>query len=217
MTAVLFDMDGTLLDTVKDLGDAMNYALEKEGFPTHPLDAYRYFLGDGIDFLVRRSMPKDLVEDEVVRKRLAKLHCEAYEKNWHSETKPYEGIPELLKELAKRKIPMAILSNKLDEFVGRVTKHYFPDIHFSDVRGLRSNWLRKPDPAAALDIAKQLNIPTSQWLYLGDTDTDMKTAVGAGMQPIGVLWGFRPMAELVDAGASILLASPKDLLDFIAV
>jgi phosphoglycolate phosphatase len=207
--AVLFDLDGTLADTLADLANAVNHALTALGCPTHPLNAYRYFVGDGARNLCLRALPsyrQDLADDAL---RLMREH---YDAHCFDETRLYPGIPELVSALAERRYKMAVLSNKPDVFTKRMVSHYFQPSPFDAMHGQQPNVPIKPDPAMALQIASEFNIPVSEWLYLGDTNTDMRTATAAGMYPVGVLWGFRDREELLTSGARTLIAQPSDLL-----
>lgn len=208
--AVLFDLDGTLLDTLEDLADSMNAALASYGWPAHPVDSYRYFVGDGFEVLARRTMPAES-GDALVRE-CVKVAQGEYRKRWKSKTHLYPGIAELLDGLAQRGIRSAILSNKPDDFVTEIARHFFSRWTFDAAQGARPDLPRKPDPTAALDISRRIGIPADSFLYLGDTNTDMLTAKAAGMFPVGVLWGFRPEKELRDSGAKLLLSRPQELL-----
>ncbi|MFA5251975.1 MAG: HAD family hydrolase [Phycisphaerae bacterium] len=209
--AILFDLDGTLLNTLADLANSMNAVLTRLGFPTHPADSYRYFIGDGVDCLVRRALPKDHRDDETVTKSLAAMRDE-YSKHWADNTRPYPGIPELLSSLQRRNIPMTVLSNKPDEFTQITIEKLLPSWSFRIVRGARPSVAIKPDPAAALDIARQLQILPCRFVYLGDTNVDMQTANAAGMYAAGALWGFRTAEELRAGGAKTLVENPKDVI-----
>ena len=189
----------------------MNAVLTRFGFPTHPTDSYRYFVGDGTDCLVKRVLPKDHLDDETVSRSLTALRDE-YSKHWADNTKPYAGIPELLSALQERKFPKAVLSNKPDEFTQVTVEKLLPDWSFRIVRGVKPSVPKKPDPAAALDIARELQIPPRRFLYLGDTNTDMQTANSAGMYAVGALWGFRTAEELRAYGAKTLVENPQDIL-----
>jgi len=189
----------------------MNAVLTRFGFPTHPTDSYRYFIGDSTDCLVRHVLPKNHLDDETVSKSLAALQDE-YSKHWADNTKPYPGIPELLSALQERKIPKAVLSNKEDEFTQIMVEKLLHDWSFRIVRGVKPSVPKKPDPAAALDIARELQIPPYRFLYLGDTNTDMQTANSAGMYAAGALWGFRTAEELLANGAKTLVENPQDIL-----
>ena len=205
--AVLFDLDGTLADTLADLADATNWALTQVGCPAHPLDSYRHMVGDGARQLCIRALPASEQQhvDQVLRVMRSR-----YAEHWHDQTRLYPGIPELVVALAGK--PLAVLSNKPDDFTRQVVEHYFPANPFQIVRGQRTGVPLKPDPTAALEIARQLSIPAADWLYLGDTNTDMRTAIAAGMFPVGVLWGFRDREELVQSGAQALVERPDQVL-----
>jgi phosphoglycolate phosphatase len=207
--AVIFDLDGTLADSLGDIGGAMNEALAARGLMEHPLIAYNQFIGDGVELLARRAAP---MLDEIHVNKLVDEYRERYAARMDSVTKPYEGIPTLLDGLVHAQVPLAVLSNKRDDFTVELVKRMFSRWPFRVVRGERVGVPRKPDPAAALEIAFALGIPPADCAFVGDTSIDMKTAVAAGMQPVGVLWGFRGRAELLDAGAKRLIAHPGDLL-----
>jgi phosphoglycolate phosphatase len=209
--AILFDLDGTLLNTLIDLADAMNASLAHFGFPPHPLEAYQYFIGDSVETEARRALPESAHRPELIKK-VAEFSEQIYDKCWHKNTKPYPGIPELLTELSKRRLPMVILSNKPDHFTKIMVKKLLSASRFEIVQGAIPDVPVKPDPTSALQIAKKLNIPPKQFLYLGDTNTDMKTAVNAAMYPVGCLWGYRPADELLAAGAKILVKTPAEVL-----
>ena len=209
--AVIFDLDGTLLDTLADLAGAMNTVLEGHGFPTHPTEAYKQFVGEGVRVLVTRALPTGQREEAMIEKSLG-LMKEEYGKTWHVSTKPYQGIPELLSVLSEMQLQCSVLTNKPHSFAIEMVKRYFPDHPFASVHGAREGEPRKPDPAAALQIADELSVKPAEMCFLGDTWTDMKTAGDAGMLPIGVLWGFRSGKELRESGAAALIAEPLDLL-----
>ena len=209
---VLFDLDGTLADSLADLANATNAALTQLGCPTHPAESYRYFVGDGARELCARALPPDkqgLVDETLRRMR------EYYDAHCFDLTKLYPGISELVSALHERRLKMAVLSNKPDVFTKRMIAHDFHPSPCALVRGQLPNGPLKPDPTAALHIAYELGVQPSQWLYLGDTNTDMQTAHGAGMHPVGVLWGFRDRTELVESGAEQILAQPEELLGFL--
>lgn len=213
--AVLFDLDGTLFESLTDLGDAMNAVLTAWDFPPHPLDAYRYFVGDGMKKLVTRSLPADAAEDPtIVEACLVQMKSE-YGRRWHLHSKLYRGIPDLLDWLQDRKIPLCILSNKPDDLIEAIQNRFLSRWQFALVRGATAQFPLKPDPAGALAIGAELNIKPETFLYLGDTAVDMLTANGAGMFAIGCLWGFREATELQETGARILLSHPQNLLDLL--
>lgn len=189
----------------------MNTALARLGLPPHPTDAYRYFVGDGAINLTERVLPKDSITDEIVDKCLA-LMLKEYSRRWSNNTKPYPGILQMLSAMEKIGLPKAILSNKADDFTQIIVNSLLSDFSFQVVRGLLPSAKRKPDPTSALQIADELKIPPSRFLYLGDTKTDMQTAIAAGMYPVGVLWGFREADELLQNGAKKLVKTPADVL-----
>lgn len=212
--AVMFDLDGTLLDTIADLGDAMNAALVALGFPTHDLAFYRKAVGDGAPVLAERSLPPAARTPVGIRQALLRLRGE-YEQRWTEKTRPYEGIEPLLHELRARGLALAVLSNKPEAKTHDCVNHFFPSSPFTVVRGAIDGVPLKPAPDAPLAISGQLAIPPDQWLYVGDTDTDMQTAVRAGFFPVGAAWGFRDREELLAHGARTVIDAPSDLLDLL--
>jgi len=213
-SAVLFDLDGTLLDTLADLADSGNWALGQLGCAEHPTESYKYFVGDGVENLVRRALPAGRSDAATVA-RCAELVREAYGRRWAEKTRPYPGIPELLDALVARRMPMAVLSNKPDDFTRLCVGRLLPRWPFAAVVGARASLERKPDPAGALLIAERLGLAPAEILYLGDTNTDMQTAVAAGMFPVGALWGFRTAEELTASGAQRLIESPRELVELL--
>ncbi len=214
MRAAVFDLDGTLLDTIEDLTDSMNAALAALGFPARTIAECKSLVGDGLATFVRRALPKSERDNPESARRLHEAMRAEYRLRSTVKTKPYPGIPELLDALAARGIPMAVLSNKPHPATLSVIAHYFPGTAFCAVFGARENVPIKPDASAALEIAALLELPAGEILYVGDTNTDMQTAAAAGMFGIGALWGFRTAAELRAAGARALAARPEDVLDW---
>ncbi len=209
--AVLFDLDGTLLDTIDDLADSMNAVLARSGFPVHAVEAYKIFVGEGLENLVRRALPEEHREGETLREGVRAMRAE-YADRWANRTRPYAGVGDLLDSLAARGVRTAVLSNKPDGLTRLCVEKLLPRRRFDAVRGEREGVPRKPDPAGALEIARELGILPSQFLFLGDTATDMKTAVSAGMFPVGAAWGFRTEDELWHNGAKAVIRSPGQLL-----
>lgn len=223
--AVIFDLDGTLLDTLADVGNAANAALRDEGLPVHPLTKYRQLLGGGVQRLFADALPPGATPDQIARAIAAfRRH---YDRNWNASTRPYPGIPELVAALERRGLRLAVLSNKPHDFTRACIAAHFgsaaPDERvpaprlgapigpFQLVVGQREGTPVKPDPGTALEIAAALGVPPEQFVYLGDTSIDMHTARAAGMHPVGVLWGFRDRDELAESGAERLIASPGEL------
>ena len=209
--AVIFDLDGTLLDTLADIADSANRVLGGRGCPTHPADAYRQFVGEGLRRLFERALPADRRRPEVVAECVAGFR-EAYAEHWNVRTRPYDGVPELLDALSARNVMMAVLSNKPDGFTRRCVDEYLSRWRFEAVLGQREGVPRKPDPAGALEIASRLGVATDRFLYLGDSATDMRTARSAGMRAVGAAWGFRSVDELESAGAEVIIQRPMDFL-----
>ncbi len=212
--AVLFDLDGTLLDTLEDLADATNAALAELGLPGHPLEAYKYFVGDGLENLVRRAIRQESLDKTLLARGVERARQE-YAARWAVKTRPYPGIPDLLTGLSRRAIPMAVFSNKPDEFTQLCVARLLPGWHFQAVQGATPELPRKPDPRGALAIAARMGVAPGEVLYLGDTNTDMQTAVAAGMFPVGALWGFRTAEELLATGAAALAKMPTDVLGWV--
>jgi phosphoglycolate phosphatase len=210
--AVVFDLDGTLLDTLEDLADSMNQVLSAMGYPLHRTEDYRYFVGDGMEMLVRRALPAPGRKDHIVARGLAAMEAE-YRRRWSRRTRPYPGVPAMLEELRSRRTPMAILSNKPQEFTRMTVSTLLQRWSFDAVSGARPGVPRKPDPTAALEIAAHLRVRPRECFYLGDTATDMETACRAGMYAVGALWGFRGAAELEAGGARVLARKPADFLE----
>jgi phosphoglycolate phosphatase len=211
-TAVLFDLDGTLLDTLEDLGDSMNAVLGSLGFPPHGMDSYRYFVGDGVEILARRALPEEARNnDALVRDCVMRMRAE-YGRRWKDKTHLYDGIAELLDGLMGQGAKSAILSNKPHAAVIEVVNHFFPRWRFDATLGARPGVPIKPDAGAAREVAKLLDVPPEGFLYVGDTNTDMATAVAAGMFPVGASWGFRTEQELRASGARAIAAHPREVL-----
>ena len=213
--AILFDLDGTLLDTLDDLADSMNVSLRRFGFPPNPVDTYRYLVGDGLMNLVSRALPVDHRDEATISKVIC-AQWDEYSRNWANKTHPYEGIPELLDALRGRGITMCILSNKPGDFTRVIVQKFLSSWKFAIVRGQTEDTPIKPNPQAANQIARELGIAPDEFLYVGDSNTDMRTANAAGMFAVGVLWGFPPRDELLAAGARALVERPSDLLNFLS-
>ncbi|MBN1488187.1 MAG: HAD family hydrolase [Anaerolineae bacterium] len=212
--AVMFDLDGTLLDTLEDIAAAANRTLDSQGFPTHPVAAYRYFLGGGARPLMERALPEGHRDTATLEHCLA-LYLADVTQNWKTRTRLYAGIPEMLSALVQRNLKLSILTNKLHTLALECVAEFLSDWPFEIVLGQRDDMPRKPDPTGALEIITRLNIPPADFLYLGDTPVDMKTATAAGVFPVGVLWGFREAPELRETGAQALIAHPLDVLDLL--
>lgn len=212
--AVVFDLDGTLINSVDDLGSAVNRTLQANNLPTHELGEYNKFIGDGAEMMVKRALPEDKRDEETVKKCL-KQFLDDYFENYTVHTKPYPGISSLLDALEKKNIKFAVLTNKPNAVSQKIVEELFPDRHFELVVGQKEGLARKPDPSGALLISKTLRIKPEDIVYLGDSGVDMQTAKSAGMLPVGVLWGFRDFDELKSNGADILIDKPTDILKLV--
>ncbi len=211
--AAIFDLDGTLANTLNDIAGAMNRSLRHHGLPEHPVADYRYMVGNGIKVLAERPVGEraDLAEAvEATYQRDYSVHA-------LDTAAPYEGIPELLTALVKADIAVCVLSNKPHPDTCAVVRHFFPDIPFAVVRGQVPEVPVKPDPMGALLIARTLGLTPGECVYLGDTSVDMRTAVAAGMHPVGVTWGFRTPEELTRSGAAKLIDHPMELMNFVTL
>lgn len=208
--AVVFDLDGTLLDTLATLASAHNAALAEHGHPPRDADEYRYFIGNGARKCVERSLP-DTARDDPMIDAATRSFQRIYDDAWRDGTAPYPGIPELLAHLRGR-YSLAVLSNKDDPFTKKIISHFFgPDL-FEIVQGHSTTVPHKPDPSGMHDIARRLDLPLSALCLVGDTRVDMETAVAAGVDGIGATWGFREPAELTAAGAVHLIDHPNELV-----
>jgi phosphoglycolate phosphatase len=214
-SAILFDLDGTLLNTLADLGNSMNAVLRSMGLPVHPLDAYKRFVGDGLAVLARRALPPDRQDDAAVDACVAAMRRE-YGVRAFDRTRPYDGIPELLNECARRGLATAVVSNKPHDMTVQMVGRLLDRWRFNAVFGARDGVPRKPDPAAILEAAAVSGTDPSRFVYLGDTGTDMRAATAAGMYPVGALWGFRDERELRENGARMCIWRPQEALPLFA-
>lgn len=212
---VIFDLDGTLLNTIADLANSTNHALKKLGYPTHELEKYNFMVGNGINKLFERALPeKERTEENILRVRQEFIPY--YDKHNADESRPYPGIPELLETLQTRGIQVAVASNKYQAATEKLIAHYFPNIQFIAVFGQREGVKVKPDPTIVEDILRIAKVEKEEVLYVGDSGVDMQTAINAGITSCGVTWGFRPRTELesfspnhiVDKAEEILSLSP---------
>lgn len=210
--AVLFDLDGTLLDTLDDLGDSMNAVLARRGLPTHPIEAYKTFVGNGVRALVQRAAGQLVGKTSDLEAMVGEMRVE-YAERWDKKTRPYDGIIEMLTSLVARGARLAILSNKPDDFTKLCVQRFLGDMPWEIIQGVDSCYPPKPDPLGAKSIAEKMELNAEQFLYLGDTNTDMETANAAGMYAVGVTWGFRTSEELKEYGAKTLIDHPRELFD----
>ncbi len=209
--AVLFDLDGTLLDTLDDLADSGNAVLLAHGFATHDVEAYRTFIGDGMGKLVQRIFPPGAVaEPDVLEQRLLEYKT-AYGDRWRNKTRVYDGVMELLEHLVGQGVKTGVLTNKAHPFALKCIAEFLGDHPWDVVLGQREGVPRKPDAAGAEDALLAMGVRAGEALFVGDSAVDMQTAVNAGMEPIGVSWGFRRKEELLASGASRVIDSPMEL------
>lgn len=211
--AVLFDLDGTLIDSLEDLAYSANEALAAHGFKTHPIEAYKKFIGNGFRQLVKNACPENI--DESIINAVFENARNIYNKNYLNKTHLYDNVPGLLQKLNELGIKMAVCSNKPDDFAKKIVDKLIGKDCFGVVFGERAGVPRKPDPASLLEAAKFLKVKPEETIYLGDSGGDMISAERAGMLAAGALWGFRGKQELVESGARILVSDPMELLKYI--
>lgn len=206
---VIFDLDGTLLNTIYDLGEACNYALRKMGYAQHPIPAYNYMVGNGVRKLIERAQPD--ADKETIDKLLNHFK-EYYDNHCTIDTKPYKGIHELLRELTKRGVSIAVASNKYQAAVTKIIEYFFPDIPFVSVKGHVPDRPTKPDPSIIFEILSEHPTPKAEVLYVGDSGVDIETARRACVESVGVTWGFRPVTELREYYANNIISSPEEII-----
>lgn len=212
LRAVLFDLDGTLLDTLEDIGRSANESLREGGFPPHPIEDYRRFIGDGVAVLFQRALPEGASTDpEIVASRVAAFG-RIYDAGWDVASRPYPGIAGLLDALRDRAVPMGVLSNKPDVFTRKCVDRFLSAWPLSPAFGQREGVPRKPDPAGAIEAAAAMGVAPAEVLYLGDSSVDMLTATRAGMFAVGAAWGFRSVEELREHGARAIVRHPSEVL-----
>lgn len=209
--AIIFDLDGTLIDSLDDIASSVNRVLSACGFPAHAPLAYREFIGEGVGQLIRRALPPSACADELLVARCLQQYAADYRTSWNIATRLYPGIPAALDDLSKAGLKLAILSNKPDEFTQACASLFLADWSFDVVMGASTRFPNKPDPASALEIARLLGLVPSEMLYLGDMPVDMHTARNSGMLAIGAAWGFRTRQQLLDSGANIVIDHPSEL------
>ena len=211
--AIIFDLDGTLIDSLEDIAVCMNQVLKELNLPTHKIDDYKYFVGGGISILVENALDKNTSDEtkELVTEKFKIV----YDQKLHAKTLPYDGIYDLLDELKRLDFKIGILSNKPHEFTIAYAKNLFSKYDMKEVHGQKSHIAKKPDPIAAIQIAQSFDVPCEEVYFVGDTMVDMQTAVNAKMIGIGVLWGFRDEEELMSNGATFVVKHPLDILDIV--
>ncbi|MEZ0181101.1 HAD family hydrolase [Flavobacterium oncorhynchi] len=210
---IIFDLDGTLVDSLHDISDAMNTVLESLNYPTHTYDTYQYFIGSGLRNLVSKALPSTNNSDEQIEICFESMINE-YREICTLKTKPYEGIVELLENLTSQNIKMAVFSNKADELTKKIASEIFPN-YFDTAVGLSIEELKKPNPFEAVEISKNWNLKPEEILFVGDSDIDMQTAVNAKMFPVGVSWGYRTEDELKTSGAKLVINNASELIEIL--
>lgn len=211
---VIFDLDGTLINSIKDLGAATNFALQKNGYPVHPLEAYPMYVGNGVNKLIERALPEAARNQENIE--LLKKDFKEYYDNHNTDfTTTYEGMPELLKELQEKGIKIAVASNKYQEATTKLVRHYYPGINFIDICGQKEGIKVKPDPSIVFGILADAGVRKQNVLYIGDSGVDMETARRACVESVGVTWGFRTAKELREFNAGTIVDSPAEILNLI--
>lgn len=211
---VIFDLDGTLLNTIADLAAATNQALQHYGYPTHEVEAYRFFVGNGINKLFERALP----ETERTEENILKIRSQFvpyYDTHNADLSRPYPGIPELLRTLQQKGIKIAVASNKYQAATRKLIAHYFPEINFVEVLGQREGIPAKPDPSIVNEIRIKAGVNEKEILYVGDSNVDMQTARNAGVTALGVAWGFRPRTELEALHPAYIIENAEELLSFL--
>lgn len=211
---LIFDLDGTLINSVYDLAHAANTIFRKYGFPEHEVEAFNQFVGSGIYKMLQRALPAEVRETELVN-QIKDEFIEYYQQNICVYTRPYDGILELLAELKSKGILLAVASNKFQKGTETLVHNLFDDDTFSVILGQRENVPIKPDPAIVHNILETVNINAADVLYVGDSDVDMFTAKNAGVRSIGVTWGLRSKAELETSGAKYIVDKASEILNFI--
>ena len=214
MRLIVFDLDGTLINSLEDLADSANYILTQHGFPTHPVDAYRYFVGDGVRKLIERILPPE-ERNDIQIEQCRQEFVEYYKIHMEDKTAVYDGITDLLKALKERGLKIAVATNKVHIAVKPLMEKYFPEVQFDSMIGQREGVPVKPNPQIMYDILKETSCKPSETLHIGDTATDMQLAHNAGVTPVGVLWGYRPIEELQEAGARYIIEHPLELLEIV--
>ncbi|MGO4773462.1 HAD family hydrolase [Flavobacterium sp. W22_SRS_FK3] len=210
---IIFDLDGTLVNSLEDISDAMNTVLQTLKYPTHAYGDYQYFIGSGLRNLVSKALPESNNGENEIENCFQKMLA-FYGENCTLKTKPYEGITELLDNLTSQKIKLAVFSNKADELTKKIVSEIFPD-YFDTAVGLSTEALKKPNPFEALEISKNWSLKPEEIIFIGDSDIDMQTAINANMFPVGVSWGYRTDEELKESGAKLVIHNPIDLLQLL--
>jgi len=205
---IIFDLDGTLADTLDDIAGSMNRVLHLHGYPERPVTDYKLLVGRGLENLVRQSLPDEVRDNKLIANCIAQMMAD-YNDHCLDKTHLYHGIRELIDELISMKVVMAVLSNKTEPLTIKIVNRLLSDVPFRKIMGAGSSFPKKPDPESALFISDYMAIPTEKLIYMGDSDVDMLTAKNAGMVAVGVSWGFRTPEELLENGADFIIDRPQ--------
>lgn len=211
---VIFDLDGTLLNTIADLANSTNYALVKNGFAPHQLSEYNYFVGNGINKLFERALPEEARNEENILK-IRKDFLAHYDCHNMDHSTPYPGMPDLLLALQEKGLMIAVASNKYQAATEKLVPHFFPNIRFVSILGQREGVKTKPDPEIVNDILRASNVSKEDTLYVGDSNVDMQTAINSGVDACGVVWGFRPVSELESYHPKFIARRAADILEYV--
>lgn len=212
--AIIFDLDGTLLNSLEDIADCANQTIVKFGAVPHPCEAYRYYVGNGLATLMQRVMPDQATSKDL--ESSVTIFEQIYNQRWSQKTRPYPGIIDMLETLQKLDVKIAILSNKPDDFTQKCVKYFFPTISFSSVAGKKDGVQPKPDPDSTLKMLGGLMTEARQSMFVGDSSVDIMTGINAGMTTVGVDWGFRTTIELKEAGADFIVSSPREIIHYVS-
>ena len=208
---IIFDLDGTLVNSLEDIADSMNTVLREFNFPVHNVQTYKQFVGHGIRNLILKALP-ETDRDAAIIEKCYHTMMEVYRNNCINKTRPYDGIVELLDALASRNLKLAVFSNKTDEFTKKIVLALLPNWNFEAIIGLSNEAHKKPNPSVVLHISEIFNLNAENIIYVGDSGVDMQTANNAGMYAVGALWGFQEKEELLSNGARHLINHPLDLI-----
>jgi phosphoglycolate phosphatase len=212
--SVIFDLDGTLIDSIQDIADSSNIMLKQNGFKTHPVESYISWIGNGARLLIERTIPE--IKDPAKIDKLLNEYRSIYEENCLIKTKIYASMDRFLDSLTLLNIPISILTNKPHSETLKITDNLLKNWNFKFILGQREGYPKKPDPKVAIEIANELNIDPKEFLFIGDSSTDIRTALAAGMKPVGVNWGYGTNGSMKEAGGKIFYDNPEDLLQLLS-
>lgn len=209
---IIFDLDGTLIDSMADIAAATNRTMAKHGFAEHPVESFRHFIGDGVRKLILRALPESERSNEQVISSCLSCYADDYRTTWNVKTSLFPGIADAIEQLSAKGLKLAVLSNKPDEFTQACVLHYLKQWRFDTVMGASTRFPHKPDPTSAIHIARSWGIEPAEVVYVGDMQVDMQTARNAGMLAVGATWGLRTREELIKAGAQRTVDRPEELV-----